>query len=136
MLNITKQSDYGLLFISFLMGKDTYVPLSELIKETKLPPRFLARTAAELVKHGIVKSKEGKIGGYILSKKAKEMSLYDYLRIFEGELNLTKCSNPNYHCVWEYMCVHKSFLRHKLHDIVREELKNWKIKDLFNSGLN
>ncbi len=136
MLNITKQSDYGLLFISYLMERDGYVPLSALIKETKLPPRFLARIAAELVKHNIVKSKEGKIGGYIVTEKAKEMSLYDYLRIFEGELALTKCTNPNYKCVWEYMCIHKSFLRHKLHDIIGEELKKWKIKDLFKNNLN
>lgn len=134
MLNITKQSDYAMLFVSYLNGKNNrYVPLSELIKETNMPQRFLARIAAELVKQNIVESKEGKVGGYKLSKKALDTSLYEFLKIFEGELRFTKCSHPNYECPWEYMCKHKSFLRHTLHQIVSQELKNWKLRNLFKS---
>lgn len=132
MLNITKQSDYAMLFISYLNGKkDRYVPLSQLVKETHMPRRFLARIAAELVKQHIVASKEGKVGGYKLAEKTHDTSLYEFLRIFEGELNFTKCSDSNYACPWEYMCKHKSFLRHSLHKIVSQELKNWKLRDLF-----
>lgn len=132
MLNITKQSDYAMLFVSYLNGKnDRYVPLSELIKETKMPQRFLARIAAELVKQKIVESKEGKVGGYKLSEKAQNTSLYDFLKIFEGDLSFVKCSEPDYKCPWVYMCKHKSFLRHTLHKLVAQELKNWKLRDLF-----
>lgn len=132
MLNITKQSDYAMLFVSYLNGKnDRYVPLSELIKETKMPQRFLARIAAELVKQKIVESKEGKVGGYKLSEKAQDTSLYNFLRIFEGDLSFVRCTKPDYKCPWEYMCRHKSFLRHTLHELVANELKNWKLRDLF-----
>ncbi len=132
MLNITKQSDYAMLFVSYLNGKkDRYVPLSGMIKETKMPQRFLARIAAELVKQHIVVSKEGKVGGYKLTEKALDTSLYQFLGIFEGELSFTKCSDPNYVCPWEYMCKHKSFLRHTLHQIVAKTLKEWKLRDLF-----
>lgn len=133
MLNITKQSDYAMLFISYLNGKrDRYVPLSELIKETNMPQRFLARIAAELVKQRIVESKEGKVGGYKLTQKAQGTSLYDFLKIFEGDLSFVKCSKPNFRCPWEYMCKHKSFLRHTLLELVAHELKNWKLRDIFN----
>lgn len=132
MLNITKQSDYAMLFVSYLIGKkDRYVPLSKLIKETNMPQRFLARIAAELVKKGVVESKEGKVGGYKLSQKAQDTSLYDFLKIFEGELSFVKCSKPDYKCPWEYMCKHKSFLRHTLHELVAHELKKWKLRDMF-----
>lgn len=133
MLNITNQSDYGILFISYLLKKDNYVPLSELIKETKLPPRFLARIAAQLVKKNIVKSREGKVGGYKLSKKVATMSLYDYLKIFEGDLTLAKCQETSYDCPWEQMCRHKSFLRHKLNGLLTKELKKQRLVNIFKN---
>ena len=60
MLAITKQSDYGLILISFIYKKNRIVKLSELIEETELPRRFLARIAAELTKSKLLISKEGK----------------------------------------------------------------------------
>lgn len=137
MLNITKQSDYAMLFVTYLNGKkDRYVPLSELIKETKMPQRFLARIAAELVKKQIVVSREGKVGGYKLTDKTFDTSLYDFLSIFEGDPSFVNCSKPNYRCPWDYICVHKSFLRHSLHDLISQELKKHKLRDIFKSGPN
>lgn len=134
MLNITKQSDYALLFVSYLNGKrDQYISLSKLVRETHMPQRFLARIAAELVKQGIVESREGKVGGYKLTEKAQSTSLYDFLKIFEGELAFTKCTKPDFKCPWNYMCQHKSFLRHTLHQLVSHELKKWKLRDIFKS---
>ena len=130
MLNINKQSDYGILFISSLVGKKDYIPLSDLVKKTKLPKRFLARIAAELAKHKIVESKEGKMGGYKLSKQAKIISLYEYLKIFEGELSFVRCNEDNYHCRWEKICSQKNFLQKKLNKIIIDELKKWTLKDL------
>lgn len=133
MLTLTNQSDYGILFISYLRGKKTYVPLSDLLKETNLPKRFLARIAANLVKHKLVESREGKVGGYRLAKNIDKVSLYDYLKIFEGELAFAKCLNGDYECPWDEMCQHKSFLQHKLNSIVALELKKVKLRDLFSN---
>jgi len=82
MLAITKQSDYGLILLSYIYKKNVQVRLSELIKETKLPQRFLARIAAELVKKGLLISREGKNGGYLILPKIKTISFFDYLTIF------------------------------------------------------
>lgn len=134
MLNITKQSDYGILFVSYLYGKKEYMPLSSLIEETGLPNRFLARIAAQLVKNKIVESKEGKVGGYKLTKSIKKVSLYDFLKIFEGDLALTKCSvDPQYRCDWYESCVHKNFLRHTLTKMLSNDLKKFKLVDLFTT---
>lgn len=130
MLNISKQSDYGLLFLSYLNNKKDYISLSELIAATKLPKRFLARIAASLSKAGIVESKEGKTGGYKLIKKANQINLYDFLKIFEGKLSFVNCSNHHYHCRWEHICYQKTFLREKLNRAVINELKKWSLEDL------
>jgi Rrf2 family protein len=83
MLVINKQTDYAILFISNLRQKKDFVPLSEIVEKTKLPQRFLARIAAQLVKNQIITSREGKVGGYKLSINLNKLSLYDFLRFLK-----------------------------------------------------
>ena len=130
MLNITKQSDYGLILISFIYKKNNKVKLTELIKETKLPQRFLARIAAELVKNKLLISKEGKSGGYLITPKIKSISLYDYLTIFENDVIVSSCVNKNFNCKFEKICNHKDFIKKKLNDVLIKELKKIKLLQL------
>lgn len=127
MLNFTKQTDYAFLFISYLSNKKDRVSLSEIIKITKLPQRFLARIAATLAKAGIVESFEGKDGGYKLTKKVNNFSLYEFLKLFEGELNFVECSESGHCCQYEGICSQKNFLGKVLNKILIKELKKWKL---------
>jgi len=132
MLNITVQSDYGLLLVSQLKDKKDYVPLSDIFKKIDLPKRFIARIAAELVQANILESREGKVGGYRLAKKAKKLSLYDYLKIFEGDLAVTKCMVHGYKCPRDKSCLHKKFIRHTLSSILIRDLKKYKLLQIFD----
>lgn len=131
MLSITKQSDYGLVLLSFVYKKNRLVKLSELIEETKLPKRFLARIAAELAKQGLLTSKEGKTGGYTFSPKLKNISLYDYLNIFEKDVMVSHCVDPDYKCDYEKICMHKDFIKNRLNVVLISELKKIKLLELF-----
>lgn len=130
MLTITKQSDYAMLFLSNLIGKKNYVPLSNLVEKTKLPQRYLARIAAELVKNKIVVSKEGKIGGYKLVTNLSEITLHDFLKIFEKEVAFCKCSDADYCCDYQEICQHKSFFKTKLNQVLIQGLKQYTLADL------
>lgn len=132
MLAITKQSDYGLILISVIYKKNNIVSLSDLIKETKLPQRFLARIAAELVKNGLLISKEGKSGGYLISPKIKMISLYDYLLIFENDIVVISCVDKNSDCKFEKICNHKDFIKKRLNTVLTKELKKIKLFKLIN----
>lgn len=132
MLNITSQSDYGLMLISYLKDKKGYVPLSRLLNELDLPKRFLARIAALLVKSGILMSREGKVGGYQIAKKASNLNLYDYLKIFEGELAFTKCQDSHYDCPRKGYCKHKNFFKHNLTSVLSKELKKHKLLSIYH----
>jgi len=133
MLTITKQSDYAILFLSNLVGKKEYIPLSELIEKTKLPQRFLARIAAELVKNKIVESREGKIGGYKIVTDLKKISLYNFLNIFEKDISFCKCCDAEYSCDYEGICHHHSFLKSKLNKVISKELKRYSLADLLKA---
>ena len=130
MLSITKQSDYGLILISFVYKKNRLVRLSELIEETKLPRRFLARIAAELVKNKLLISKEGKNGGYLISPKIKSISLYEYLTIFEKDVIVSSCVDEDFDCKFEKICNHKDFIKQRLNVVLIKELKKIKLLQL------
>ncbi|KKP74454.1 MAG: Transcriptional regulator, BadM/Rrf2 family [Candidatus Roizmanbacteria bacterium GW2011_GWA2_35_19] len=131
MLNISAQSDYGILLISHLTKSKGFIPLSELIEKTKLPARYMARIASSLSKAGVLESREGKIGGYKISEKGKKISLYEYLKIFEGDLAIVKCQKSGYECPWDEECQHKGFLRKTLSKILLAELKKFRLLQLF-----
>ncbi len=132
MLSITKQSDYGLILISFVYKKNHLVRLSELIEVTKLPRRFLARIAAELAREGLLISKEGKSGGYLISPKIKMITLYDYLTIFENDVVVCSCVDKDFECPYEKSCNHQDFIKNRLNVVLVKELKKIKLLQLIN----
>jgi Rrf2 family protein len=132
MLAITKQSDYGLILLSFAYKRKGLIKLSELISETDLPQRFLARIAAELVKNGLLVSKEGKSGGYLISAKIKTISLYDYLKIFENDVIVSSCVDENFDCKFDKVCNHKDFIKKRLNVVLTKELKKIKLLQLID----
>ncbi|MCS7092880.1 MAG: Rrf2 family transcriptional regulator [Patescibacteria group bacterium] len=86
MLRISKQSDYGLILLSFLKNRNNYVSLSSIVRKTNPPWRFLARIANILKKEGLLESAVAKSGGYRLTDKVAKMTIYDYLEIFEKDV--------------------------------------------------
>ncbi len=131
MLNITKQSDYGIMLISYLKNEKDFVSLSQLLKKLDLPKRFLARIAAVLVKAGVLVSREGKVGGYKITNKAKNISLYDYLKIFEGDLAFVKCQDPTYDCPRQGYCQHSAFFKYNLTNVLSKQLKKQKLLQIY-----
>jgi len=133
MLTISNQSDYGILLITSLVGKKDYIPLSELLEKTKLPKRYLARIASVLSKNKIIKSKEGKIGGYKLVADLDKVTLFDYLKIFESDFHLSKCNDKDFDCQFRNICKHRTFLKDKLDQIIYTQLKKISLNQLLKS---
>ncbi len=130
MFTISNQSDYGLIILSYLQKKKEFVSLGELIEHTHLPQRFLARIAATLVNKGFLKSKEGRVGGYKIAKNLKETNLYEFLKVFEGDITTTKCGVEDYDCKFEEICEHKDALRTKVNGIVKGRLERVKLSEV------
>lgn len=132
MLVISKQSDYGIILLSYLYKKNSLVNLSTLIKETKLPRRFLARIAAELVKNKLLISREGINGGYLITKKISKISLYDYLAIFNDQIISCRCDKESYRCRFTELCRHRNLLKRHLDKTISFELKKIKLIQLID----
>ena len=83
----------------------------------------------KLKKSGILKSKRGPQGGYILAKKPSEIKLIDILSVTEGDLSIVNCSEPNHKCKNSFECITKDVwdgageaLKHYFSSITLEDL--------------
>ncbi len=72
-------------------NKKEPVLISDLAKRGRMPQKFLEAILLELKNHGILQSKKGKGGGYLLGKVAEEIKLGAVIRILEGPLALLPC---------------------------------------------
>lgn len=93
MLIVSKKIDYALIALTEMAeGSGKYISSKSIADEYNLSSRFLDRVMSHLKKGGLVKSLEGKGGGYILSGPAREIKVLDVIRAVEGELVSPFCT--------------------------------------------
>jgi Rrf2 family transcriptional regulator, iron-sulfur cluster assembly transcription factor len=67
-------------------GQPTQV--KEIAERQSIPPRFLEQIFQDLKRAGIVGSKRGPQGGYLLARPIDEIRLGDVIQVIEGEIAL------------------------------------------------
>lgn len=109
MFKISTKGDYGLLLLSALAEKmktgREFVSLKEIAKAKKLSPQYLSQIILPLKEAGLVKSKEGRDGGYALARPAREITVMEILETLEGPVTPVRCcGNEKAKCGSEPMC--------------------------------
>lgn len=129
MFQISKKADYGVKLVLALAGKRPQVcSLKKIVKEEKLPYRFVSQVAIKLKKAGILGSREGMGGGYFLKKDPKKLSLAEIVRALEGEKRLVACLR-SCGCKLENICKSKP-LWVKLQKDFIEKMESYRVADL------
>jgi Rrf2 family protein len=90
---LTRKSKYGLKAMLLLAQEVDRGPvlISELAERQRLPRKFLEAILLELKRAGLLHSKKGKGGGYVLGRKPTEITVGQVIRVLEGPLALTPC---------------------------------------------
>jgi len=128
---IARDTDYAiraLVFMAASSGKDV-VTVDEIVKEDRLPERFLRRILQRLAKKNVLRSHKGKRGGFSFLKSPGKIRLTDLIEIFQGKLDFTNCLLKGRICP----NVNKCLLRKKLKGIcflVKKELEKITIASL------
>jgi Rrf2 family protein len=65
--------------------------ISQIAAEQRIPKKFLEQILLDLKHHGIVESRRGKIGGYLLLKSPAEITFGEVMRIVDGPLAPLAC---------------------------------------------
>jgi len=109
------------------------VTSSEISRRHGIPHKFLEQILLDLKKAGILASRRGKAGGYVMLRPADTISFGEVLRLFEGPLAPLPClSRQSYRrcedCVSESRCeIRREFARS--YDASRQVLDSRTIAD-------
>lgn len=90
---LSRKSKYGLKALLLLAQEDGRGPVlvSEVADRVAIPKKFLEAILLDLKRRGLVQSRRGKGGGYLLRRAPTEITFGDVIRVLEGPLALVPC---------------------------------------------
>jgi Rrf2 family protein len=124
MFKISRETDLALLLMTELHEKK-HLSLSEWAGQKNLPYRFLSKIAGKLKKAKLIKSREGREGGYSLNRKVTVGQIF---KAIEGEKGLVKCLRGE-KCSAVKFCRQGKILK-KLSEVMEGQLNKMKLEDL------
>jgi len=129
---LSKKAKYALKALEYIAKHNDEGPIliSEISEKQKIPKKFLEAILLELRKDGILQSRKGKNGGYLLHKKPKDINIGHIIRLIDGPIALVPCvSYKFYHPCPECKDEKTCGLRYAMHQL--REASN-KILDRFS----
>ncbi len=93
---LTRECDYGLVVLVFLgtEGKGRVASCEEMSDRLSIPYDFLAKILQNLCRSGLVASKRGAHGGYLLTRDLSAIRLTDVIRAVDEPPLLVDCVEP------------------------------------------
>lgn len=90
---ISQKAKYALRALVALVKAppESSLMISEIARDQKIPKKFLEQILLELKRHGIVMSRRGRLGGYVLLKPAEKVTFGEVLRLIDGPIAPLPC---------------------------------------------
>src|SRR3954471_7204009 len=87
------KAEYGIRVLVELASRDgeSPVPLAEIAEANLLPLAYLEHLVARLRKAGLVDSRRGARGGYLLARPAEEITMAEVVEALEGSIAPIEC---------------------------------------------
>ena len=92
---LSKRSKYAIKALLALADheRDAPVRIADLAHEEQIPPKFLELILLGLKNQGILRSRKGKGGGYLLARDPADIYLGQIVRMFDGPLAPVPCAS-------------------------------------------
>ncbi len=108
---LTKNSDYAIrALLNLAKEPNQYRSARDISADLNIPYEYLRKILQQLVKEGLVESREGGIGGFKLTRPPQELVVSDVMKIFQGPIQLSECMFRSQMCSNRANCV----LRHNI----------------------
>jgi len=90
---ISQRAKYALRALVALAKAPPEQPLliSEISRDQKIPKKFLEQILLELKRAGIVMSRRGRLGGYVLLRTSDKVTFGEVLRLIDGPIAPLPC---------------------------------------------
>ena len=93
-MRTTAKADYAVRAAVELAAAGDMVTAEQIAHATGIPHNFLENILRDLRRAGLVESRRGQAGGYLLAKPADEISIADVIRAVEGPLANVRGLSP------------------------------------------
>src|SRR4030066_352378 len=105
-MQITKQADYAVRAVLYLAGLSDgrRAPTSQIARDQKIPPSFLAKIISQLSVAGMVQTSRGARGGVTLAREPEKITLLDVVEAIDGPILLNECVGESSNCVFGDDC--------------------------------
>ncbi len=93
MFTFSKRTDYGLMALAHLAAQEEGEATSSkaIASHYGMPTELLAKTMQQLAKSGIVESRNGPKGGYVLSRDPDSITVAEVIQAIEGPIAMAVC---------------------------------------------
>lgn len=101
MFNVTRKVEYALIGISHIASQPTgtVVTVREVAEHYNIPSKLLAKIFHELKSSQLLRSHQGKNGGYSLALKPDQVTLAQVVDVIEGRTTVVICfDSEGYRC--------------------------------------
>lgn len=125
-----KKTEYGMMMVSLLAkeGRGGLVSVRTM-QEGGLPRSFLVKIARDLIKAKLIVAKEGRGGGYSLTKEPSQVSLKEVVEAIDGEVATASCLlHGAKKCPLAEQCPHRNMMG-KLTEEISSILLKYKLAD-------
>jgi Rrf2 family protein len=107
-MTLSQKCQYTVRAILELAKRSGQGPIrtNEIADAQAIPQRFLENILNELKSTGLVESRRGMKGGYLLSRNPAELTVGEVIRLIDGPLDPVKCigEGPNANCDLQNQC--------------------------------
>ena len=132
-MKISYKSDYALkAVLDLALGYEGREPVSihDTAKRIDAPVKFLEQIFSRLKTHGIIESRRGSSGGYLLAKPPEKITVGEIIRLIEGPTEPISCIKKDYTgCDEMYTCVFRSIWK-DIHEATSKVIDGVNFKDL------
>jgi Rrf2 family iron-sulfur cluster assembly transcriptional regulator len=133
-VKVSTRGDYASrALLSLALHRDLAAPISvrDIAERTALPQPYLEQILLALKGAGLVRSKRGVGGGYVLAREPAEIRLSDILRAIEGPIVAGDFGEPhtNGACDHEGQCVLLAIWA-EVGEHMRKYLDSWTLADI------
>jgi len=105
-MKLSTRTRYGVRLMLELASNKKNEPmlLREIANRQDISEKYLSQIIIPLKNSGLVNTYRGSQGGYLLSKPAESISLYEIVELLEGDLSLVDCVNFSHVCNRSAIC--------------------------------
>jgi len=100
-MQVSRKVDYALRAVIHLANeehRERACSVAEIADRECIPKQFLEKIIRDLIRVGLVRSRRGPLGGYVLAKPAEQVTFQHVIEAVEGPISLNVCVGEHAEC--------------------------------------